>query len=327
MGDSKKILVTGAAGFVGSRFVESCSRNPAHQVFSVDHLEHFKSRPEHEGISFGEKIGTEDLFDFLSQKRPRFDAIVHLGAITDTTFMDRNELKRCNTDYSQKLWGFATETETPLVYASSAATFGDGEKGYQDNEDGLSALKPLNPYGDSKQLFDVWALEEEKKKRTPPAWVGFKFFNVYGFGERHKGTMASVVLHAFDQIRATGTVKLFKSHRPEIPHGEQKRDFIYVDDVVSALWFAIQKPIRRGVLNLGTGKARSFLDLVRPIFKSLRKPEKIEFIDMPPGLAERYQYFTEADVSRLRQEGFGEPFTPLEEGVARYVERLKACGN
>ena len=209
------------------------------------------------------------------------------------------------------------------MYASSAATYGDGSLGYDDDDSLTPKLKPLNPYGESKRLFDLWVLDQERKKSTPPSWSGFKFFNVYGFGERHKEKMASVILHAYDQIQTSGKVKLFKSHRPEIVHGHQKRDFIWVGDVVSVLNYALEKPIPRGIFNLGTGHARTFLDLVRATFKSLGKPENIEFIDTPVELRERYQYYTEAKMDRLRAAGYSKPFTSLEEGVRRYIDDLK----
>ena len=223
------------------------------------------------------------------------------------------------------LWAYCTAQALPLVYASSAATYGDGANGYDDDEALIPALKPLNPYGDSKQQFDLWALAEERAGRRPPSWSGFKFFNVYGFGERHKGAMASVVLHAFDQIRAGGDVRLFKSHRAGIADGHQKRDFIFVEDVVDVLHFALATPIPRGIYNLGTGTGRTFLDLARATFAALGAPERIEFIDMPVELRERYQYFTEARMERLRAAGYRTPFTTLEDGVRQYVSRLQGA--
>jgi ADP-L-glycero-D-manno-heptose 6-epimerase len=315
------ILVTGAAGFIGARFVESCAERGLATI-SVDKGEHFETRPEHAGIAFGRIIDRDELFDCLESERPPLASIVHLGACADTTETDEEYLRRVNVEYSQKLWEYAARERIPLVYASSAATYGGGELGYDDDAALLPRLKPLNLYGQSKNLFDAWALAEEQRGVKPPAWSGFKFFNVYGFGERHKGRMASVVLHAFDQIRATGSVKLFKSHRAGIADGHQKRDFIAVKDVLDVLHFAREKPIERGIYNLGSGEARTFLDLVRGVFTALGKPEHVIFIPTPEEIRERYQYFTQAKMERLRAQGYTKPFTTLERGIATYVRKL-----
>jgi ADP-L-glycero-D-manno-heptose 6-epimerase len=214
----------------------------------------------------------------------------------------------------------------PLVYASSAATYGDGSLGYADDEATLPGLKPLNAYGDSKQAFDVWALGEERAGRHPRAWAGLKFFNVYGFGERHKGPMSSVVIQAFDQIQATGRVRLFRSHRPDVADGHQARDFVYVDDVIDVLLALVDRPLPRGIFNVGSGQARTFLDLAGAVFAALGRPAAIEFIDTPPDLRQTYQYFTEAPMGRLRAAGYGRNPTPLETGVRRYVEALATAG-
>lgn len=317
----KPILVTGAAGFVGARFVASCNRRGTPLV-SVDEPNYFTERAEHHGLAFGKIIDREKLLEWLEKERPALQAIVHLGACTDTMEMDEAYLAKMNLEYSKSLWKYATQEKLPFVYASSAATYGDGAYGYDDDESMLTKLKPLNPYGESKLQFDLWALEQERAGKKPPAWSGFKFFNVYGFGERHKGKMASVVLHAFDQIERDGTVRLFKSHREGIADGEQKRDFIYVVDVVDVLHFAFEKPIDRGIYNLGTGQARTFLDLVRAVFRARDKKEEIVFIDTPAALRERYQYFTQAKMERLRAQGYAKPFTSLEEGVRAYVRKL-----
>jgi ADP-L-glycero-D-manno-heptose 6-epimerase len=251
-------------------------------------------------------------------------AIVHLGACTDTREQNIEYLARVNIRASQDLWRYATEARVPFIYASSAATYGGGERGYDDDETLIPSLTPLNPYGDSKQQFDLWALDQERRGEHPPAWCGLKFFNVYGFGERHKGPMASVVLHAYDQIEATGQVRLFKSHRPGVADGHQSRDFILVDDVVDVLVWLVAQPVARGIYNLGTGRARTFLDLAKAVFGALGRPDRIEFIDTPQDVRRHYQYFTEARMSRLRSAGYVRPFTTLEEGVASYVRRLRA---
>ncbi len=269
-------------------------------------------------------IDRDQLLGWLEAERPALAGIVHLGACTDTTEMDVAYLERVNLAYSQALWRFASREGVPFVYASSAATYGDGSQGYDDDESQIASLRPLNPYGESKQRFDVWALEEEARGSRPPAWSGFKFFNVYGFGERHKGRMSSVVLQAFDQIRQTGEATLFRSHRSGVADGHQTRDFVFVADVVEVLHFALATPLRRGIYNLGTGQGRTFLDLARATFSALGAEPRIRFVDTPAGIRERYQYFTEARMEKLRAAGYARGFTPLEAGVRQYVERLLA---
>lgn len=316
-------LVTGAAGFIGARFVESCRRWGV-KVISVDEPKHFKERGEHKGLNFGTIVDREKLFEWLETEQPSIKAVIHLGACSNTQQTDAKYLDKWNVEYSKKLWDYCTTNEIPFIYASSAATYGGGEYGYADDELAMHKLKPLNLYGQSKLTFDLWALEAEKRGHQPPAWSGFKFFNVYGFGERHKGSQASVVLHGFDQVSKNGSIRLFRSHREEYADGEQKRDFIWVDDVTRVLHFAIEKPIRRGIYNLGTGEARTFLDLATAVFSCFDVPERIGFIDTPPALREKYQYFTEADMKKLRTQGYTAPFTPLEEGVKSYIEQLKS---
>jgi len=318
---SGALLVTGAAGFIGSRFVSL--HGSGRPLISVDEKRHVGARPEHAGIDFGTVVDRDDLPQWLADTKPALAGIVHLGACTDTTELDVAYLTRVNLEYTKTLWQHAAVQRIPFVYASSAATYGDGALGYDDADELTPRLRPLNPYGESKLQFDVWALGEERAGRTPPAWSAFRFFNVYGPGERHKGKMASVVLHAFDQIRAGGEVTLFRSHRPGVADGEQKRDFVFVDDVADVLEFALTKPLARGVYNLGTGTARTFLDLVRATVAALGAPERIRFVDTPEAIRERYQYFTEARMDRLRAAGWTRPFSSLEDGVARYVAWLR----
>ena len=316
------LLVTGAAGFVGSAFVASCAAR-GQSVISVDRAAYFTERTEHRGIPFGRIVDRDELFNWLETERPALSGIVHLGACANTMETDEAFLRRNNVEYSQKLWTHAAKTRIPFVYASSAATYGDGAEGYDDDESAISRLKPLNLYGWSKQHFDVWALEQEKQGSKPPAWSGFKFFNVYGLGERHKKGMASVVLHAYDQIQATSRMKLFRSHKAGIADGEQKRDFIWVGDVISVLHFALTRPLSRGLYNLGSGQARSFLDLSRAVFRSLGRTEAIDFIDTPIAIRDKYQYFTQARMDRLRAQGYTTPFTPLEDGISQYLKTLQ----
>ncbi len=321
------LLVTGAGGFVGGRFVERCNTRRL-PVISVDAPEYFQDRAERHGVDFGTIIDREKLFEWLRAETARLgkapvSGVVHLGACTDTTELDETYLAKMNLDYTKSLWNYCTENRVPLVYASSAATYGAGELGYDDDDAITPRLRPLNPYGESKRAFDEWALGQEKAGSTPPTWAGFKFFNVYGYGEAHKEKMASVILHSYRRISQTGVAMLFKSHKEGIADGKQKRDFIAVEDLIEVLFFALEKPILRGIFNLGTGQARSFLDLAKATFRAMEKPEKIEFVPTPEGLRERYQYFTEAKMDRLRAEGYARPFTTLEDGVELYVKRLQ----
>lgn len=323
---TKPILVTGAAGFIGSRFVESCNKKGI-AVISVDKPEFFESRKEMKSVDFGEVVAIEGLSHWLKKRTESLtntpiSAVIHMGACSDTTEMNVEFLTKNNVEFSQMLWRYCAELKIPFVYASSAATYGGGDLGYDDDESLLSKLQPLNPYGESKKTFDEWVIQEEKNGKAPPVWSGFKFFNVYGFGEGHKGKMASVVWHAFQQIKDKGIVKLFESHKEGIADGEQKRDFVYVADVVQVLHFALNQPLVRGIYNLGTGKARSFLDLARSTFKAMATEDLIEFIPTPFELRERYQYFTQAEMQKLRQAGYTAPFTELEAGIKEYIERL-----
>lgn len=318
-------LVTGAAGFIGARFVEECNAQEI-PVISVDSHEAFL-REEHESIDFGIKVPRNDIRRYLHSE-PQVDAVIHLGACTDTTETDLDYLTRTNSLYSQDLWKFCTFNNVPLVYASSAATYGNGSLGFFDDENKIEMLRPLNPYGQSKNAFDKWALDGDSFHFSPPLWAGYKFFNVYGFGERHKGKMSSVVLKAYDQVKATGTVTLFRSHKENVPDGHQKRDFIYVEDVVRILhWTLKQKSFQRGIFNLGTGKARTYLDLAHAVFDALGRAPCVEFIDTPEELRSQYQYFTEAEMGKLSGHHPALHFCSLEQGVKQYVKRLEAGGD
>ena len=325
------IIVTGAAGFIGYQMGKFLKAK-GEKVMAVDFLSAFEGRSEHrdfkpDEIQDANAILSERFYEDRIFKNEKIKGIIHLGACTDTTELRVDYLNEVNLGYSQKLWNLASKFNIPFVYASSAATYGAGEEGYTDEEMSMHRLQPLNPYGESKLQFDLWAMVEEKKANHPPAWSGFKFFNVYGFGERHKQKMASVVLQGFDQITAKSELKLFKSHKAGIADGEQKRDFVYVEDVVSVLWFALTKPLKRGIYNLGSGKARSFLDLAHATFHALGLQAKIEFIDTPLSIRDRYQYFTEANMTKLKQAGYETPFHTLEEGVLKTVQNLKADRN
>jgi ADP-L-glycero-D-manno-heptose 6-epimerase len=317
------LLVTGAAGFIGARFVESCNAR-GNPVLSVDQRDAFPSRPEHRSLDFGTILDIEELPGWLAGRRADIAGIVHMGAISSTTELDEGLLERLNVDYSKNLWNEARRLGIPFVYASSAAVYGDGALGFDDADALVPRLRPLNPYGESKRRFDLWALEEAAAGRTPPAWAGFRFFNVYGFGERHKGPQASVVLHGYDQVKATGEIRLFRSHREGVADGNQARDFVDVADTIEAMWFALKRPLTGGIYNVGTGRARTFLDLARAVFASLLLEERIVFVDTPASIRERYQYFTEAKMDRLRKQGFARKPITLEDGVDWYVRRLES---
>jgi len=298
------IVVTGGLGFIGRNLVKELERQGNIGIVVLD----TKNEP------------LDYIFDWLIVNAKEIDCIYHLGAITDTTVMDRNLFDEYNVNASMFIWNICTNYQIPLIYASSAATYGDGEEGFDDEKD-IIKLKPLNPYGWSKQQFDVWA---ETQEEQPPQWYGLKFFNVYGYGEADKSKMASVIFHAYNQIKETGRIKLFASHHKDYSHGEQKRDFIYVDDIVNiCIHFGQNKPTS-GIYNVGTGKARTFNDLAKAVFKSLGIPEKISYIDTPKNIRDKYQYFTEAKTLKLRYTaGYVNNFHELEDGVLKYVNKLQ----
>jgi len=321
---TRPVVVTGAAGFVGARCVQALGARQM-PVVSVDRLDKFDTRPEHAGIDFGTRVDMDAIDGWLADHGSGVRAIVHMGACTDTRETNRAYLDSVNVSSSQQLWNRAIECGVPFIYASSAATYGDGAAGYDDDEALIPTLQPLNAYGDSKQEFDLWALGEERAGRRPAQWTGLKFFNVYGFGERHKGPMSSVVIQAFDQIRARGSVRLFRSHRDGIADGHQARDFVFIDDVVGVLLDLVERPLARGIFNLGSGRARTFLDLANAVFAAMGQAPVIEFIDTPADLQKTYQYFTEAPMARLRAAGYATKPTSLEKGVAAYVKDLTAA--
>ena len=311
------IIVTGAAGFIGSALVGELLRQGWQDIVAVDDFSRLDKAPNLEGKKLTARVERSGFFTWLEKNEKLVQFIFHLGARTDTTEFDRSIFEKLNVQYSKDMWKACVKYGIPLVYASSAATYGDGELGYDDTDPALpQRLKPLNPYGESKNEFDIWALAEEKK---PFFWAGLKFFNVYGPNEYHKGRMASVVFHAFNQIQANGSMKLFRSHRPDYKDGEQLRDFVYVKDVCAVCMFLMENRKHSGLFNLGSGKARTFLDLARATFKALGKPEDITFIDTPLDIRDKYQYFTEAKMEKLKGIGYDLPFTPLEEGVQDHV--------
>jgi len=315
--DKKEIIViTGAAGFIGSDLVGYLNYYGYTNLLLVDDFSRADKIPNLQGKKFAEKIEREQFFEWLFHHRPKIGFLFHIGARTDTTEFNYAIHQRLNVEYSKKIWHYCTVHNIPLVYASSAATYGLGEFGYNDDHEVVNILKPLNPYGISKNEFDKWVLHQENR---PDFWAGLKFFNVYGPNEYHKGRMASVIFHAYNQIKKEGTVKLFKSHRPDFKDGEQLRDFIYVIDVLKICYWFMLHHTTSGIYNLGTGKARSFNGLANATFAGLDMKPNIKYIDMPEDIRETYQYFTEANIKKLRSIGYMDTFYSLEKGVGDYV--------
>ena len=306
------IIVTGAAGFIGSSLVSKLNNEGIKDIIIVDDFTNPEKNKNLINKVVKEKLDRNIFFNWLENNYQDVEFVFHIGARTDTTEFDKSIFDKLNLNYSKNMWKVCTKYEIPLIYASSAATYGMGELGYDDDHEIIEKLKPLNPYGESKNDFDKWVLKQEE---SPPFWVGMKFFNVYGPNEFHKARMASVVFHAFNQIKTTNKVKLFKSHNPDFEDGKQVRDFVYVKDVVDVLYFLMTQQKYSGIYNLGTGKARSFLDLAKATFSSLRKPENIEFINTPIDIRDKYQYFTEANMEKLRVVGYKRPFYSLEKGI------------
>lgn len=310
------IVVTGAAGFIGSCLVSYLNQLGYHQLVLVDEFCRADKHPNLENKQLSARIERDVFFSWFSKQKPHVDFVFHLGARTDTTEFDYTVHQHLNLEYSQHIWELCSDQRIPLVYASSAATYGSGELGYKDDHDVTYSLKPLNPYGISKNEFDKWALQQ---KHNPPFWAGLKLFNVYGPNEYHKGRMASVIFHSFNQIQTAGNVKLFRSHRAKYKDGGQLRDFVFVKDVIKVCyWLMVNQPAP-GLYNLGTGEARSFEDLARSTFAGLDAEPDIQYIDMPEDIRGKYQYFTEADMNKLRNAGYPDAFYSLENGVDDYV--------
>jgi len=310
------IVVTGAAGFIGSVLVGKLNSIGIENILMVDDFSNEQKKVNWSSKKFSAKMDRADFLKWFDENASQVSFVFHIGARTDTTEFNKEIFDELNVNYTKAIWNICTENNIPLVYASSAATYGGGEHGYADNHNEIPSLHPLNPYGWSKQEFDVWALQQSN---TPPQWQGLKFFNVYGPNEYHKARMASVIFHSFHQINNTGKVKLFRSHLPDFKDGWQLRDFIYVKDLVNVCVFLMQHKAQSGIYNLGTGQARSFYDLADSTFKAMNKTTDIKYVDIPADIRDKYQYFTEADMSKLIAQGYSTPFTSLEEGVRDYV--------
>ena len=333
------IVVTGAAGFIGSVVASELNKKACNDLILVDDFSKKEKERNYINLKYKALVDREKFFDWFKANHDDVDFVVHLGARTDTTEFDWNVFQKLNVDYTQMMFLLCAEYQIPLVYASSAATYGNGELGYDDSHEVVERLQPLNPYGRSKNEVDKWILKQEKQ---PPFWAGLKFFNVYGPNEYHKGRMASVIFHSFNQINATGKVKLFRSHRPDFKDGQQLRDFIYVKDIAGVIiWMIGQQTtdnrqqtsstearssqliahsLKSGLYNLGTGEARSFYDLAANTFRAMGKDVNIEFIDIPEDIRDKYQYFTEANMNKLKSAGYDKEYTSLEDGVADYVK-------
>jgi len=345
---TSNIVVTGAAGFIGSCLAGFLNNAGYENLILVDDFFKHEKDINLKGKAFAKKIEREEFFDWLEKEDPEIHFFYHIGARTDTTEFNYSIHEHLNVEYSKKVWHYCAEKKVPLVYASSAATYGSGELGYKDDENIIPDLKPLNPYGISKNEFDKWVLRQaqddtlrqaqddtlrqvqddtlrEAQDDSPPKWAGLKFFNVYGPNEYHKGRMASVIFHSYNQIKQNGFVKLFKSHKKGFNHGEQLRDFVYVKDVLKICywflecWKSTPATFISGIYNVGTGKARTFNDLVKATFSALDIAPQIEYIDMPEDIRETYQYFTEAVMDKIRHAGYSQPFYSLEEGIKDYV--------
>ena len=342
------IVITGAAGFIGSCMVQYLNEKGFTNLILVDDFGIESKRVNWESKQYEAIVERQSLFEWLERNEPTIEVFIHLGARTDTTEFNYAIHEELNVIYSQNVWNYCTEKNIPLIYASSAATYGSGELGYDDSHTIVEDLKPLNPYGISKNEFDKWALKQTK---TPPYWAGLKFFNIYGPNEYHKGRMASVIWHSFNQIKKDGIVKLFRSHRPDFKDGEQLRDFVYVKDLVKVIYWMMERykeeglrfrensnseavypkpstlnPLTSGLYNLGTGSARSFYDLAASTFRGLDLEPNIAFVDMPIDIRDKYQYFTEANMQKLHNAGYTDSFYTLEEGVDDYVRNYLAIG-
>ncbi len=322
------IVITGAAGFIGSCMLRKLNDEGLTDILLVDDFTRPDKNRNFEGKAFRQTMDRMAFPKWLDQHGATVELVIHMGARTDTTECDEALFERLNLGYSKAVWSACAKHEIPLLYASSAATYGLGELGYDDSHELVPRLRPLNSYGRSKNEFDKWALQQTE---IPPQWYGFKFFNVYGPNEYHKGRMASVIFHTVHQIEQTGGMKLFRSHRPDFKDGEQKRDFVYVKDVVEVLWFFAEKalqptatPPANGLYNLGTGQARTFLDLATHTFLAMNRQPSISFIDTPEDIRDTYQYFTQAKMDKLRTAGYDRPFHSLEDGIADYVRHYLA---
>lgn len=312
------VIITGGAGFIGTNTLIALNDRGQDDILVVDNIAATNKWKNLVGRSFRQYVHKELLWSWLEQhKNEKIEAVIHLGACSDTMEQDFDYLIQNNVIYSQKLWKFCSQKQIPFIYASSAATYGNGSLGFSDDHEKIPQYKPINPYGYSKHLFDLWAL---KQVSTPAKWYGIKFFNVYGPYENGKGPMASVAHFAIPQALRDGKIRLFKSYRPDYADGDQKRDFVYIQDAVDIIIYLFNTTVPNGIYNAGTAKARTFNHLAHAIFEAMDKPVNIEYFDMPDSLQDSYQYFTEADMDKLISNQFAYGPKSLEEGLAAYVK-------
>jgi ADP-L-glycero-D-manno-heptose 6-epimerase len=318
-------LVTGGAGFIGSNIVAALNAHSSNPVVVCDRLRQGQKWRNIAKRELADVISPDEVFEALDHWRHSVAAVIHMGAVTSTTECDADRMIETNFRFSMRLWTWCAEARAPFIYASSAATYGDGSRGFDDiaTREGLARYRPLNVYGWSKHLFDRWiAGQIAQGSPPPPQWVGLKFFNVYGPNEYHKGPQGSVIQRLYPEIKAGRPARLFRSHHPDYADGGQMRDFVWVDDCVAVVLWLLQRPDVSGLFNVGSGQARSFADLAAAVFRALGREPIIEYIPMPDAIRDQYQYFTEARLDRLRRAGYSAPSTSLEDGVAAYVQRF-----
>lgn len=318
------IVITGAAGFIGSCLAAELNAGGESALVLVDDFSSKEKIKNMDGKHFTHCIEREKFIEWFADNAGEINLVLHIGARTDTTEFNKELLFALNTQYTKDIWKICTQHSVPLIYASSAATYGSGELGYKDDHNLIPHLQPLNPYGESKNAFDIWALQQDK---TPPKWIGLKFFNVYGPNEYHKGRMASVIMHAFNQMQENGKVKLFRSHKEEFKDGEQLRDFIYVKDVVQVINWMRNHDLPNGIYNLGTGKARTFYDLAKATANAMEIPLEVDWINIPEDIRNTYQYFTQASMQKLKDAGYSADFYSLEQGITDYVQHYLIPNN
>ena len=318
------IVVTGAAGFIGSYVVGKLNREGFKDIVLVDKYDDPLKFQNYQTKTYTEMVDRDQFFDWLAIHEKFVQIIIHLGARTDTIGQEPEIYQQLNLEYSQKIWNACIQYGLPLVYASSASTYGDGQLGFNDDHSLIPKLKPLNLYAQSKHDFDRWALEQD---RQPFFWAGLKFFNVFGPNEYHKNRMASVIFQAYNTISESGKMDLFRSHHPDFKDGEQARDFIYVEDVARVIMYFLNHRKDSGIYNVGTGEACTYLRLTEAVFKSMKFAENIGFVDTPDDLRGKYQYYTCADIRKLRSIGYNDPFFSLEEGIEDYVSNYLMPGS
>ena len=321
------IAITGAAGFIASNVAALFNRCGRSDLVIVDDFSNVAKQRNWQSLSYALQVDRREFPQWLESHHSEVECLVHLGARTDTTEFDWSVFEELNLGYTKQMWDICTRHAIPMIYASSAATYGDGSLGYSDSIDIVGSLQPLNPYGRSKNEFDKWAIAQHAEGKEPPFWAGLKFFNVYGPNELHKGRMASVVLHTYQSVRERGYMELFRSHRPDYRDGGQLRDFVYVEDVAEVILFMMQHKPECGLYNVGTGKAETFEELASSTFEAMQRPCDIRYIDMPEDIRDKYQYYTQADISRLRRAGYDKPFRTLRQAVPLYVKQLNSLSD